>query len=313
MPILSLLKGTPARLGALAEHLRMSFWFVPALMSAGAALLALVSLAVDNALSDELLSGLEWVYGGGPEGARSLLSTVASSAITVAGTTFSITIAALSLASSQFGPRLLRNFVRDRGNQMVLGTFVATFLYCLLVVRTVRGLEDSRVVPHLSVTIGVLLAIANLLVLIYFIHHIAMSIRADQVIAAVGHDLDGAIQQLFPEQLGQGLVAQAGEPEAPAPPPAAAPGATPIALDHDGYLQVLDVETLMGLATERDLVVTLLRRPGDFVVADEPVALAWPAEHVDAAVCDSVRAALILGGERSSQQETINWIGKADL
>jgi uncharacterized membrane protein len=290
-----------AQLSALWERLRMSFWFVPTLMSAGAAVLAFTMLALDARLGDDLLDSLSWVYGGGPEGARSLLSTVASSAITVAGTTFSITIAALSLASSQFGPRLLRNFVRDTGNQVVLGTFVATFLYCLLVVRTVRGLEDIRVVPHLSVTVGVLLAIANLGVLIYFIHHVATAIRADQVVAAVGRELDGALDQLFPEQLGRGLVAQVAERELPAAPP----DARAVALDRDGYLQIVDAGSLMALAGERDLVVRLLRRPGDFVIAGEAVALIWPATQADAECRDAIRSTLILGSERSAQQDAL--------
>jgi uncharacterized membrane protein len=298
---MSSLPAMRAQADALWERLRMSFWFVPTLMSAGAALLAFVMLAVDARLTNDLLDSLGWVYGGGPEGARSLLSTVASSAITVAGTTFSITIAALSLASSQFGPRLLRNFVRDTGNQVVLGTFVATFLYCLLVVRTVRGLEDVRVVPHLSVTVGVLLAIANLGVLIYFIHHVATAIRADQVVAVVARDLDGAVDELFPEQLGHGLVAQAGEPAEPPVPP----DACEVALDKDGYLQLVDAGSLMALAGQRELVVRLLRRPGDFVIAGEAAALIWPAARADDACRAAIRDALILGSERSAQQDAL--------
>jgi uncharacterized membrane protein len=294
-----------ARLDARWEQLRMSFWFVPSLMSAGAAVLAFLTLTLDAQLNDESLSGLGWIYGGGPEGARSLLSTVGSSAITVAGTTFSITIAALSLASSQFGPRLLRTFVRDTGNQVVLGTFVATFLYCLLVVRTVRGLEDTRVVPHLSVTVGVLLAVANLAVLIYFVHHVAMSIRADQVIGAVGDDLDDAINQLFPAQLGQGLIAQTDEAAATVAPAAAAPDARAISLGRDGYLQVVDVTTLLALARKHDLVVTLRVRPGDFVVAGELVALAWPGARVDDARYAELAGVFILGRERSAQQDVL--------
>lgn len=281
----------------------MSFWFVPALMSAGAALLAFAMLAIDARLSDETLTGLSWIYGGGPEGARSLLSTVASSAITVAGTTFSITIAALTLASSQFGPRLLRTFVRDTGNQVVLGTFVATFLYCLLVVRTVRGLEDTRVVPHLSVTVGVLLAIANLAVLIYFIHHVAMAIRADQVIAAVGGDLDDAVEHMFPSQLGHGLVAQSPDGTSPLSLPVAPDNAQPVDVQRDGYLQVIDVDTLMELASERNITVTLLHRPGDFVVAGETAAFAWPAERLVAKDASAIAATLIVGRERSTQQD----------
>lgn len=303
--MLSYLKSARARLATGWEQLRMSFWFVPTLMVAGAAVLAFVTLAIDEQLNDAARDGLPWIYGGGPEGARSLLSTVASSSITVAGTTFSITIAALSLASGQFGPRLLRNFVRDTGNQIVLGTFVATFLYCLLVVRTVRGLEDSRVVPHLSVTVGVLLAIANLGVLIYFIHHVAMSIRADQVIATVGQDLDEAIEQLFPEQLGRGLGAAGAEANALHTASMEPSASQAVTLDHDGYIQAIDVATLMDLAVERDLVVTLLYRPGDFVVADEPVALISPANHGDDEACDAIRGTLILGRERSAQQDVL--------
>ncbi|NJM06913.1 DUF2254 domain-containing protein [Candidatus Gracilibacteria bacterium] len=297
------LRALPSRLATIRDKLRTSFWFVPALMSVAAAILAFVTLFIDARLGEDGLSRLTWLYSGGPEGARSLLSTVASSSITVAGTTFSITIAALSLASSQFGPRLLRNFVRDTGNQVVLGTFVATFLYCLLVVRTVRGLEDNRVVPHLSVTIGVLLAIANLGVLIYFIHHVAMAIRADKVIAAVAHDLDQAVEDLFPAQLGQGLVAQHANQTASVPD--VPPDAQPVALDHDGYLQMIDADMLLGFTTEHDLTVQLLRRPGEFIVADEPIVMVWPQQRLDPDRCNVIRDAFILGGERSAQQDVL--------
>lgn len=292
-----------ARLVNAWEKLRMSFWFVPTLMIAAAAILAVVTLFLDDHLSDAVRNNLPWIYGGGPEGARSVLSTIASSSITVAGTTFSITIAALSLASGQFGPRLLRNFVRDTGNQIVLGTFVATFLYCLLVLRTVQGIEDERVVPHISVTVGVLLSIANLGVLIYFIHHVAMSIRADQVIAIVGQDLDHTIEHLFPAQLGHGVIA-ADSPEALQSPEGRS-DAEVLRFDNDGYVQVIDAETLMDSASEHDLIVTLLYRPGDFVVAGETAALLWPAAHVDRTTRETIRGAFMLGHERSAQQDVL--------
>ena len=95
-----------------------------------------------------------WVYTGGEAGARALLGAVASSTIGVAGTTFSITVAALSLASGQMGPRLLRNFVRDSGNQYALGIFLGTFAYALVVLRTVRSVDETTFVPHLGVTGG---------------------------------------------------------------------------------------------------------------------------------------------------------------
>jgi uncharacterized membrane protein len=109
----------------------------------------------------------------------------------------------LTLASQQFGPRLLRNFLRDFGNQVVLGTFVSTFLYCLLVLRTVRGSDDAEFVPHLAVTVGVVLAMLSLGVLIFFIHHVATSIQASRIIANVSEDLEDAIDRLFPESIGE--------------------------------------------------------------------------------------------------------------
>jgi nucleotide-binding universal stress UspA family protein len=149
------------RLRYVWERIRSSLWFVPAWMSVAAAALALVSGQLDEALAST--GATPWfVYGGDRDGARALLSTVAGSRITVAGVTFSVTVVALSLASSQFGPRLLLNFMRDRGNQLVLGTFIATFVFCLLVV------------------------------LIYFIHHVSSSIRAEQVIDVVARDLQQA-------------------------------------------------------------------------------------------------------------------------
>ena len=126
--------------------------------------------------------------------------------ISVVATAFSITIVALQLASSNFGPRLLRNFMQDTGNQIVLGTFIGTFIYCLLVLRTIHaeGEGYSLFVPQLSVTVGTGLAIASIGVLIYFIHHASTIIQASHVITQVSGDLDKALDRLFPEKIGEG-------------------------------------------------------------------------------------------------------------
>ncbi len=132
-----------------------------------------------------------------------MLSAIAGSMITVAGLTFSITMLTLQLAASQFGPRMLRDFMRDRGNQLVLGTFIATFLYCLLVLRTVRGTEEASFTPHLAVAFGVLLAIASLAVLIFFVHHVATSIRVETLLAELGRQTLEAVDRLYPAQIGE--------------------------------------------------------------------------------------------------------------
>ena len=186
------------------QSLRASYWFLPALMALSAALLAVITLRVDGALNAERANRLDWLYTGGASGARDVLAAIAGSTIAVAGTTFSITIAVLQLTSGQFGPRLLRNFMRDTANQAVLGTFTATFLYGLLVLRQVRGLDDFQFVPHLSVTVGIGLGIVSVGVLIYFIHHIASSIQAANVIATTSRELEHAIERLFPVAVGRG-------------------------------------------------------------------------------------------------------------
>ncbi|MGR9087730.1 MAG: DUF2254 family protein, partial [Gammaproteobacteria bacterium] len=142
------------------EIVRASYWFVPTLMTALSVLLSFLTVYLDHIVLAKRPELLEWVYTGGADGVRTLLSTLAGSMITMASVTFSITIVALSLASSQFGSRLLSNFMRDTGNQVVLGTFIATFIYSLLVLRTVRSVGENIFVPHVSVTVSVFLAMS---------------------------------------------------------------------------------------------------------------------------------------------------------
>lgn len=253
------------RLRASWEYLRGTYWAVPSAMAVAAVGLSVAMIQLDEAATAGLLDRLSWVYTGGPEGARAVLSTIAASMITVAGVTFSITIVALTLASQQFGPRLLRNFLRDLGNQAVLGTFVSTFIYCLLVLRTVRGSDDEEFVPHLAVTVGVVLAMLSLGVLIFFIHHVATSIQASRIIANVAKDLEGAINRLFPETIG--------DDSATAEPGGASPGESDISDEGTrevratttGYVQAIDAQSLIGVARERNVVVRVRARPGAFV------------------------------------------------
>src|SRR5665811_1874501 len=143
---------------------------------------------VDHAVGSGYAVIPGWIYQGGPDGARALLTTISGSMITVAALTFSITIVGLSLASQQFGPRLLRNFIRDRGYQVVLGTFLAALIYCLLVLRTVRSTASPQFVPYISLTMGLLFAVAGVGLLVYFIHHAVFSIRAESIVATSGRE-----------------------------------------------------------------------------------------------------------------------------
>lgn len=280
------------------DTLRSSYWFLPGLMALAGMILAFAMLALDQA--DAVKTGeLSWIYRGGPDGARGLLSAVASSMVTVAATAFSITIVALQLAASNFGPRLLRNFMQDTGNQVVLGTFIATFLYCLLVLRTIHGENYNLFVPHLSVTIGIILAIASIGVLIYFIHHASTIIQASHVISAVADELNDVIDRLFPEELGQSK-----EPYSTiAVPKDFDAQACSVNSTHTGYLQAIDDQLLLKLAHKYNLLLRLVVKPGEFIVKGNPLMQAYPREQTNQKLTKEINQAFLLGNEQTEQQD----------
>ncbi len=268
-----------------------------------AAVLALLVVVLDKAFANDLLERLGWVYSGGAEGASQLLSTVAGSMIAIAGTVFSMTLVVLSLASSQLGPRLLRNFMRDTANQVVLGTFVATFVYCLLVLRTIRRADELAFVPHLAVSICVLLAVVSIGVLIYFIHHVSVSVQADEVVAKVGRELEEGIDRLFPGQLGKAqadILHAQGETDLPE---SFAREARPICAFEDGYLRLIDADVLMALAAEEDLLIRVEHRPGNYLVKGRAMVMVWPGDGVSKSVFEKINAAFVFGNQRTGTQD----------
>ncbi len=279
-----------ARLRNLWEALRSSFWFVPTLLALGAVALSVVLGRVDTMVGEKFAANLGWIYTGGPQGARGVLSAIAGSVIGVAGTTFSITIAVLSLTSGQFGPRLLRSFMRDFGNQVVLGTFTATFLYCLLVLRTIRGTDAVTYVPHVSVTVGVVLAVLSVGVLIYFVNHVAESIQVSHLIEMVGNDADEAVRRTFPSS-----------PSAPEP-PVETPTSEPslVCSEAIGYLDSVDEASLRAIAREHGLLVRLEVRPGEYVMPQMKLLSVWPGAHEQEA---ALRGAFSCGRDRTTLQD----------
>ena len=281
---------------------RDSFWFVPTLMAGGATAVAFGSVSIDRSLTKSWVEN-GWVFTGGPEGARAVLSVIAGSMITVAGVVFSITIVALTLASSQFGPRLLRNFMRDTANQVVLGTFTATFLYCLLVLRTIRGVEEKTFVPHMSVTIGVLLAVASLGVLIYFIHHVAVSIQVTHVIRAVSNDLHASIDRLFPEELGSEVSSRNRRDRTELDLSLIDCEGSEVLAKSSGYLQAVDGQRLVEIAREHKCCIRLFYRPGHFVIEDSALCVVFPAPSEIESVSEAVNNAFVLGSVRTTAQD----------
>lgn len=287
------------------EDLRTSFWFMPTLMVIGAIFLSFFTINLDKVTAEQnRFATLGWTFTRGPEGSRALLSTVAGSMMTIASVTFSITIVALQLASGQFGPRLLRNFMRDQGNQLALGTFIATFTYCLLVLRTVNGSQDEPFVPHISVTIGLLLALMSLGVLIYFIHHAAESIQAENVIAAVSRELHRAINKLYPETVGkEPAEALTHRPSAPIPADYRI-NSRDVESPESDYLQAIDLEGLLGLAVKHDLILAIDQRPGKFCLKGGRIASAWPSDRVDDGVAHSIQNSFYFGLRRTLTQDS---------
>lgn len=250
-----------ARLRKLAADIGDLFWGVPALLVAGGVLLAEAALLIDRSGllgGDEAIS--RYLYGGGSAGAQALLAVISASAIGVAGTVFSITIAALTLASSQMGPRLLRNFTTDRGNQVTLGVFVGTFAYGLVVLRTLHEGVDAFV-PRLALTLSIMLAFLCIGCLIYFVQHVATRINVETVIDLEHEEMRRAIERLTVE-----------EPE-PTAPEMGWDAAMVITDARQGYLQQLDTVGLADWAAERQVRLRLLVRPGDFVFPGAPVGL----------------------------------------
>ncbi len=268
-----------SKIGNKYLKLRSSYWFIPTVMAIQAVTFASILIYLDRYNEQYGLIDLSWINLTGAAGARAILSTVASSMITVTGIVFSITIVTLSLASQQFGPRRLQNFMRDRGNQFVLGTLTSTYLFCLLVLRFVSEDRLFGFVPHLSILAAVLLAVLCVEVLIYFIHHVAESIQVTNVITSVGRELVVGIEPLFPEKLNESLdVPEAESALETLLPEGFDAQVRPVDALSNGYLQAVDLPGLLELAEKNDLVIRIGHRVGHFIDADAPLVELWPGE-----------------------------------
>ena len=291
-------------------QVRASYWFIPSLMAVAALLLSFAVVYVDERLGDSWLAQSRWLFDNRPAGARALLSTVAGSMITVAGVTFSMTLLAVSHASAQFGPRLLTGFMRDRGNQVTLGTFIATFLYCLMVLRTVHaGTEDPATavdafVPHVAIMIAVVLAILSVVVLIYYIHHIPQSISVANVVQRVGNDLVAGIAKLYPERIGSAADPADLQREV-AEPLESNQSAVVRMPDQSGYLRIVDTTSLLESTVDNDIVVEVLQRPGEFAIPGQPVLRLWPADRLDDDLERDLIRLFSWGAERNYEQDVL--------
>ncbi len=210
-------------------------------------------LEIDKRLESD---GRRVGFTGGPGSARALLSSIASSTLTLTALVFSITIVVLQLASSQFSPRVLRTFLRDQRNQLTLGIFLATFVYALLVLREIRGDDGvaEQFVPGVSIAVSFGLVLVSVGLFIQYIHNIARSIRVIEIIDRVSSETAGAIDRTHPSD---------------APPiedrlPAASASTRMIRASTRGVVTSVDVDRLGRAAERADVVLAVLPRPGEF-------------------------------------------------
>src|SRR5581483_3685009 len=212
--------------------------------------------------------------------------------------TFSLASVALSISSQQYGSRVLRNFMRDRTTQILLGTFISTFIYSVLVVRAIRGSDVSGgFVPAVSVTGSIALSLASLILLVYFIHHVSASIQASHIVRVIAEDLAEAIPKLYPSSTGAAIekptksdLAQGREH-------------LTVKIPKSGYLQMIDVDMLLRIAAEHDLVIELLVKPGDHHVKGSEAAHLWGTNALPDKLLKRVVGAFEIGGERTPTQD----------
>ena len=260
------------------EELRTTFWVIPSILVIVAALLFVVTYSVDVAAFHHRIHLPTWIHTGNADAERQVLIAIAAAVITVVGVVFSITILALTLASQQFGPRMMRNFMRDVGNQVTLGVFVGTFVYAVLVLGSISSLS-SGFVPYVSTSVAEALLLLDLGVLIYFIHHIAKSIQLPEVIAGIADDLMESIEAEFPQKANEPLDPAARPHEGKTVPELLQlieERGAQVPSQVGGYLQYVGYSQLIAIATRTDAVIRLEHRPGHFLAEGRPLAMVFP-------------------------------------
>ncbi|WP_258293172.1 DUF2254 domain-containing protein [Pseudosulfitobacter koreensis] len=290
--------GSRAYVQKLVQDVRSSYWFIPSALVFAALLLSELTQWIDHnpdmlpvGLPDDFLDTQV-------DGARQTLAVIAQSIIGVTGVMFSITMVAVSFASGNFGPRLIGNFMRDRGNQISLGVLISSFVYCLMILRAVQssgsdGLESF--VPQYSMLVALMLMLMSVGTLIYFLHHIPETINVSNISADLGRRLENRIERLIDNH--------ADRNEEPAQVPAKDAVETELSLGHAGYIQQLDLDALSDMAEQNDWVIDVNVDIGGFVSSHETVLTVHSASAPTPEMCDKVCACFAVGEEQTEAQD----------
>ncbi|MBC7725302.1 MAG: DUF2254 domain-containing protein [Burkholderiaceae bacterium] len=274
---------------------RESFWFLPALLGVAAIVSAELIVLLDRSLQAAGMTGVFFLDALSATGGRSILSIIGTSMLTVAGTTFSITISVLATTSSTYGPRLVRNFLADRANQLVLAVFTSTFLYALVVLRSVRAADDSAggFVPTIAIHIAVLLGVLDVAFLVFFIHHIARSVQITTLQQRVQVDLERAVDVVYP----------AGDQENSTRRARPAVLGAIVASRESGYVEQVGLDALRHIAEEHDGVIDVVAMPGTHLIAGEPLARVSTTLESGTDLDGQIRRAFTLGTSRTPYQD----------
>ena len=283
-----------ARVVMLWAAVRDSLWFVPAVMTLAitAAGWVLIHAELSGALR---VSEANLLLSGGAEPARSLLAAIAGGLITVTGVAFSVTVVALQLSSTQFAPRVLPNFLADRANQIVLGTLIGTFTFNLLLLRVVDDPQPGgSPLPRVSIAFAMILAIASIVALIFFIHHAARSIQVSVILTRATKRALDELDGLFPENFGK---------EAELPPEEHTPHRAAVPAPASGYIQSLDCDRMFRNKHPGRIVIRMEERIGAFMLAGQPLATLQCENPPDESLTRQVQSAFILGPERTFEKD----------
>lgn len=283
------------------KELGATFWFLPVLIISFSIVLSIGLVYLDSSVTISREGLVRFFLVENPDSARSILTTISSAMMGVAGTVFSITLVVLTLASSQFGPRLIKNFMYIRLNQVVLGLYISTYLYCLLVLNSISDSNNYNFIPAISILVAIVAAIINIILLIVFIHRIAISIQADKVVSDISEFISGQVESLFPEKLGEEKVNEENIDVS-----SAVSGYQKqliIKSSKSGYLQYIDSEALMEIITKHDALLELYYRPGKHLVKGSEIGLLYSNDKWEKKEFEKIFNQFVIGQTKTSQQD----------
>ncbi len=276
-------------------NIARSFWFVPAILSISALFAAILLNALDRFLLLDPNGMLGWIFSNSPEGARSLLSIIAGSMITVTGVLLSAIIVVMTLASQQYGPRLVQNFIEDRVSQTVTGCFVGCFIYSVVTLKAIQ-VEPQPFIPHLTLLGALLFTILCMALMLFFVHHVSSAIQVQAIMRRVYLRLDLEIETLFPEGVGETRPpSKHTDPSIIETAKSERKHSTNITVTRSGYLQSIEHDALLELAEEHDLLILFETQPGDFLINGATIVEVRSAQPIDEALSNQIHHQFLIG------------------